>query len=106
MSRERECDRAMTEGRRARAEQFAQAASFVEELRDGEDDLAEALVTLWVHAGIAAADVVCCIRLATAISPFRRTPCAVPSVPSTHSSRTALRATDRGGRVRPVRVSS
>lgn len=63
MSRERDCDRTITEGRRARAEQFAEAAEIVDALQDGEGDLTEALVTLWIHAGIAAADVVCCVRL-------------------------------------------
>ncbi len=34
-----------------------------EENASGQDDLAEAYVTMCVHAGIAAADVICCWRL-------------------------------------------
>ena len=46
-----------------KAEQFYSAAEIVRELVDDEDDVDDALVTLWVHAGIAASDVVCCARL-------------------------------------------
>lgn len=67
MARERPCDAAIMRGRLARARSFLEAAELVAELVDGDDDaqleLAAALVTLWVHAGIAAADVICCIRL-------------------------------------------
>lgn len=67
MARERPCDAAIMRGRLARARAFLEAAGLVAELVDGDDDaqleLAAALVTLWVHAGIAAADVICCARL-------------------------------------------
>lgn len=33
-------------------------------LSDGHEDIADAYVTLCIHAGIAASDVVCCARLA------------------------------------------
>lgn len=67
MARERPCDAATMRGRLVRARSFLEAAELVAELVDGDDDaqleLAAALVTLWVHAGIAAADEICCIRL-------------------------------------------
>jgi hypothetical protein len=50
-------------GRLAKAEQFFEAADMVDALADGERDLSDAYVTLCVHAGIAAADVICCARL-------------------------------------------
>lgn len=56
------CTEADRRGRLAKARQFLEAAELVEALAD-EDDLLDALVTLCVHAGIAGADVVCCVRL-------------------------------------------
>ncbi|UKJ63466.1 hypothetical protein H1Q78_17745 [Cellulosimicrobium cellulans] len=47
----------------AKATQFAAAAHDVLDLADEAADVADAFVTLAVHAGIAAADVVCCVRL-------------------------------------------
>ncbi len=47
----------------AKAEQFAQAATVVHELAEEASDVADAYVTLCVHAGIAAADVICAARL-------------------------------------------
>jgi len=47
----------------AKAEQFARAATVVRDLADEADDVADAYVTLCVHAGIAAADVICAVRL-------------------------------------------
>ncbi|MFD6893254.1 hypothetical protein ACFWB0_01730 [Rhodococcus sp. NPDC060086] len=44
-----------------KAEQFFDAAAIVNELADNND--LDAVVTLWVHAGIAASDVICCARL-------------------------------------------
>lgn len=58
----RRCTDADRRGRLAKARQFLEAAELVEALAD-EDDLLDALVTLCVHAGIAAADVICCARL-------------------------------------------
>jgi N-acetylglucosamine kinase-like BadF-type ATPase len=54
------CDEATRRGRLAKAKQFASAASMVFELAEDDDDLSSAVVTLCVHAGIAAADVICC----------------------------------------------
>ena len=47
----------------AKARQFVEAAETVEALADDANDVADAYVTLCVHAGIAAADVICCRRL-------------------------------------------
>ncbi|MCB0968118.1 MAG: hypothetical protein KDB37_14895 [Ilumatobacter sp.] len=58
-----DCDSATRSGRLAKARQFMEAARLVELLADDADDVADAYVTLCVHAGIAAADVVCCRRL-------------------------------------------
>lgn len=58
------CTPAVLEGRRRKAKGFMQAAEVVEALAEPDDvDTTDALVTLWVHAGIAAADVICCTRL-------------------------------------------
>jgi hypothetical protein len=50
-------------GRMVKAEQFAAAAEVVYDLADEAADVADAYVTLCVHAGIAAADVICAARL-------------------------------------------
>jgi hypothetical protein len=50
-------------GRLRKAEQFVDAAETVREFADDEMDVADAYVTLCVHAGIAAADVICCVSL-------------------------------------------
>ena len=47
----------------SKAKQFLEAAETVEALADDSNDVADAYVTLCVHAGIAAADVICCKRL-------------------------------------------
>lgn len=57
------CTAAMRQGRLRKAEQFLSAAETVRDIADGHDDIADAYVTLCVHAGIAAADVICCARL-------------------------------------------
>lgn len=57
------CTPATIAGRRARAEQFLEAAELVNVFEDADQGLAAAYVTLCVHAGIAASDVICCIRL-------------------------------------------
>lgn len=50
-------DAAVRRGRLAKAEQFAAAAGVVRDLADEAQDVADAYVTLCVHAGIAAGDV-------------------------------------------------
>lgn len=56
------CSEAIRRGRMAKATQFHVAAEMIDALAD-EGDLIDAYVTLCVHAGIAAADVICCARL-------------------------------------------
>ncbi|ONF67930.1 hypothetical protein [Amycolatopsis keratiniphila] len=46
-----------------KATQFNEAADMIRELADEHEDIADAYVTLCVHAGIAASDVICCARL-------------------------------------------
>lgn len=53
----------MTAGRMRKAEQFADAAETIREFADDEADVGDAYVTLLIHAGVAAADVVCCQEL-------------------------------------------
>jgi len=60
-----DCPRDVRAGRWGKAEQFARAADIVETLADEDADVGDALVTLCVHAGVAAADVICCARLGT-----------------------------------------
>lgn len=59
------CSVADRRGRMRVAEQFHTAAGLIEEFtgEPGEDNINNAYVTLCVHAGIAAADVICCARL-------------------------------------------
>lgn len=57
--RTKPCTPQVREGRRRKAIQFADAAEAVNDLPDSSD----AYVTLLIHAGIAAADVICCARL-------------------------------------------
>ena len=63
MPRTTRCDAAVQGGRLAKAEQFARVAADVADLADVASDVADAYTTLAVHAGIAAADVICCARL-------------------------------------------
>ena len=60
-----ESDPAVVAGRRAKAQQFSTVARDVLTLADEAQDVADSFVTLAVHAGIAAADVICCVRLGT-----------------------------------------
>lgn len=53
------CTPAVTAGRLAKAEEFFEAASAVDTLVEGYDPAA----TLYIHAGIAASDVLCCRTL-------------------------------------------
>ena len=59
----RDCDAATRAGRLTKAHQFMDAANTIETLADDAADVADAYVTMCVHAGIAAADVICCARL-------------------------------------------
>jgi dihydropteroate synthase len=63
VSRVVDCDRAIRQGRMDKAQQFAEAATVVRELAEESGDVVDAYVTLCVHAGIAASDVICCARL-------------------------------------------
>lgn len=57
------CTAGIRQGRLRKAEQFLTAADLVRDLADEDVDVADAFATLCVHAGIAASDVICCIRL-------------------------------------------
>lgn len=61
--RVRRADAALIEGRMHKAEQFMEGAETIRDLADDQQDVGDAYVTLCVHAGIAAADVICCIAL-------------------------------------------
>lgn len=56
-------DAAVAAGRLRKANQFFDAAEDVGELADDEAEVRDAVVTLLVHAGIAAADSICCKTL-------------------------------------------
>lgn len=56
---ERPCSSVVTVGRLAKAREFRLAATTLGD----SDELSDAYVTLCIHAGIAAADVICCRRL-------------------------------------------
>ena len=90
--RTKPCPPAIRAGRLAKAQQFADAADMLDILVEDDNDLADAFITLSVHAGIAAADVICCCRLGeyaqgqTTVRPSR---CFSPS-------------TDRRPRVSPL----
>jgi hypothetical protein len=58
---EKPCSAQVRAGRLAKAKQFLAAADLIEPSE--ADDIADAYVTMCVHAGIAAADVICCARL-------------------------------------------
>ena len=64
-SKLRRCDEATIVGRLRKAEQFIEGAETVREFAGEEGDIGDAYVTLCVHAGIAAADVLCCIAMGT-----------------------------------------
>ena len=59
----RRCDDGIARGRLRKAEQFLESAMNVRDLADDEGDVGDTFVTLCVHAGIAAADVLCCAAL-------------------------------------------
>lgn len=62
MARTQRCTSATRAGRLAKARQFQLAAETIAAVIEGEE-IEDAYVTLCVHAGIAAADVICCVRL-------------------------------------------
>jgi hypothetical protein len=62
-TRIKDCDDAVATGRFRKAEQFLEAAQNVRDLADDEAEVGDVLVTLCVHAGIAASDVICCTAL-------------------------------------------
>lgn len=57
------CNAIMRSGRQRKAMQFYAAASDITDLATDPGDICDAYVTLLVHAGIAAADVLCCASL-------------------------------------------
>ncbi len=57
------CPKHVRAGRLRKAEQFLAVAHDVEALADDDADVGDAFVTLCVHAGIAASDVLCCAAL-------------------------------------------
>jgi hypothetical protein len=63
--RTRRCSPEILRGRLAKAEQFWEVAGLVQVLADGQEpgEIGDAYVTLCVHAGIAAADALCCAGL-------------------------------------------
>lgn len=61
--RTKPCDPGVRQGRLAKASRFLQAAEAVETLLGDDDAAVDPAVTLYVHAGIAAADALCCARL-------------------------------------------
>lgn len=62
-TRLRDCDEAIAARRLRKAEQFLEAAANLRDLAEQEADFGDAFVTLCVHAGIAASDVLCCKAL-------------------------------------------
>ncbi|MCW2784248.1 MAG: hypothetical protein JWP74_765 [Marmoricola sp.] len=62
-ARTKPCDAGTSLGRRRKAAQFYQAAHVVSILADEASEVADSYVTLLVHAGIAASDVLCCAAL-------------------------------------------
>jgi hypothetical protein len=63
MARTKPCTPAMRAGRQRKAVQFLEAAQLVRDLANEDSEVSDAYVTLCVHAGIAASDVICCARL-------------------------------------------
>lgn len=63
LTRTKPCTATIAQGRLKKANQFITAAETVREFADDGEDVADAYVTLCVHAGIAASDVICCTSL-------------------------------------------
>lgn len=62
MSNTKKCSPKSRAGRLGKANQFLAAAEMITSSIE-DSDLADAFVTLCVHAGIAASDVICCAKL-------------------------------------------
>lgn len=62
-TRIRNCDQKTTAGRLHKALQFRDAAETIRDLAEDEAEIGDAFVTLCIHAGIAASDVICCAAL-------------------------------------------
>lgn len=63
MARVSPCPPGVRRGRLRKANQFLDTALVIADQTDDLGNVSDALVTLCVHAGIAAADVICCARL-------------------------------------------
>jgi hypothetical protein len=63
MARTVRCTDTTRAGRLAKAQQFWSAAQTIERSAEDETTISDAYTTLAIHAGIAAADVICCARL-------------------------------------------
>ncbi len=63
MARTSDCDQEIRRGRLQKARQFINAANVLADTADADTDISDAYVTLCIHAGIAASDVICCARL-------------------------------------------
>lgn len=59
-ARLKKCNEEIASGRFRKAMQFLDVAEMVRDLANDESDVGDALVTLCVHAGVAASDVICC----------------------------------------------
>lgn len=59
----RQCGPEERRGRMRKAREFFDAAAAIASGEEGGDQSNDALVTLYVHAGIAASDAICCARL-------------------------------------------
>ncbi len=57
------CNQKTRAGRLSKAKQFLDAAEIIEAITDGAVDVEDAYITMCIHAGIAAADVICCAQL-------------------------------------------
>ncbi len=57
------CPRSTRDGRLRKAQPFLAAAGLIATMAEEDEEIADAYVTLCVHAGVAAADVICCTRL-------------------------------------------
>lgn len=62
-TRIRKCDERISAGRLRKALQFRDAAMTIREFAEDEAEVGDAFVTLCIHAGIAAADTLCCEAL-------------------------------------------
>jgi hypothetical protein len=62
-TRLRDCDELTMRGRLRKAEQFLSVAEGLQRQSEEGEEVGDALVTVCVHAGIAASDVLCCKAL-------------------------------------------